>query len=46
MFEHIDELLTICPQLRDMTLKNAQKTIANPFHLGAAKYYKEMGVMK
>ena len=25
MFEHRDELLTICPQLRDMTLNNARK---------------------
>jgi len=46
MFEHREELLTICPQLKDMTIKNAQKTIANPFHPGAEKYYKEVGVMK
>jgi hypothetical protein len=46
MFEHRDELLAICPQLRNMTLKNAQKTIANPFHPGAVKYFKEAGVMK
>jgi TRAP transporter TAXI family solute receptor len=46
MFEHREEILTICPQLRDMTIKNAQKTIANPFHPGAVKYYKEAGVMK
>jgi TRAP transporter TAXI family solute receptor len=46
MFEHREELVTICPQLRDMTLKNAQMTITLPFHPGAAKYYKEAGIMK
>ncbi len=46
IFDHRDELLAICPQLRDMTLQDAQKTIAIPFHPGAIKYYKEMGVMK
>jgi TRAP-type uncharacterized transport system substrate-binding protein len=29
-----------------MTLKNAQMTITLPFHPGAAKYYKEAGIMK
>jgi hypothetical protein len=46
LFEHHDELVAICPQLTDMTLRNAQRTIAIPFHPGAIKYYKEMGVMK
>jgi TRAP-type uncharacterized transport system substrate-binding protein len=46
IFDHRDELLAICPLLRDMTLQDAQKTIAIPFHPGAIKYYKERGVVK
>mgnify|MGYP000876742887 CR=1 FL=1 len=46
IFDRRDELLTICPGLREMTLQNAQKTIAIPFHDGAIRYYKEKGVAK
>ena len=46
LFERRDELLAIAPHIRDMTLKNARLTIANPFHTGAEKYYKEAGTGK
>ncbi|MCX5803761.1 MAG: TAXI family TRAP transporter solute-binding subunit [Proteobacteria bacterium] len=46
IFEHRDELLAICPGLKEMTLQDAQKTIAIPFHAGAVKYFKEMGVAR
>ncbi|MGD0237444.1 MAG: TAXI family TRAP transporter solute-binding subunit [Syntrophorhabdales bacterium] len=44
--EHHDELLAISPHVKDMTRKNAKLTIANPFHPGAEKYYKEAGAGK
>jgi len=46
LFEKHDELMTICPQVKYMTLKNARITIATPFHQGAEKYFKETGARK
>ncbi len=46
LFDHRDELLAVCPGMKEMNLQNATKTIAIPFHPGAVKYYKEKGVMK
>ncbi len=46
IFTHRDELLAVCPGMKEMNLQNATKTIAIPFHPGAVKYYKEKGVMK
>jgi hypothetical protein len=46
IFDHRDELLAICPGMKDMNLQNATKTIAIPFHPGAVRYYKEKGLMK
>ena len=46
IFDHRDELLAICPGMKEMSLQTATKTIAIPFHPGAVKYYKEKGVMK
>jgi TRAP transporter TAXI family solute receptor len=46
IYEHRDEIQAIAPQVRDMHLKNALLTIANPFNPGAIKYFKETGVMK
>jgi uncharacterized protein len=46
LFDHRDELLAVCPGMKEMSLQNATKTIAIPFHPGTVKYYKEKGVMK
>ncbi len=45
-YEHREELATIAPYAREMTLRNALTTIAFPLHPGAVKYYKEKGVVK
>jgi uncharacterized protein len=46
IFDHRDELLAVCPGMKEMNLQNAIKTIAIPFHPGSIKYYKEKGVIK
>jgi len=46
LFEKRDELIAITPQMKSMTLKNARITIANPFHPGSEKYFKEAGTGK
>jgi TRAP transporter TAXI family solute receptor len=46
IYQHIDEIQAVAPGTRDMNLKNALLTIANPFHPGAIKYFKEASVMK
>jgi uncharacterized protein len=46
LFEKRDELIAITPQMKYMTLKNVRITIANPFHPGTEKYFKEVGAGK
>jgi len=46
LFDHKEEYYAIHRSARDMTLENATKGVPIPFHPGAEKYLKEMGVMK
>ena len=46
LFEHRDELIEIHSVAKEISLKNAMKTITFPLHPGAEKYFKEVGVLK
>ena len=47
LWEHMDELGQSQKNLKGLTAENAVKDIADiPLHPGAAKYYKEIGVLK
>jgi hypothetical protein len=46
LFDHRQEFYAIHPAAKDITPENAARIGAVPFHPGAAKYFKEIGVMK
>ena len=47
VFEHIDELYAVHPAAKQTTLQNAMLYKGDiPYHPGALKYYREMGVIK
>jgi uncharacterized protein len=46
LVDHKEEYYQIHQDARGMSLENATKTILVPFHPGAEKYVKEMGVIK
>jgi hypothetical protein len=46
LFEHRDELIEIHPIAKEMSRENVAKTIMFPFHPGAEKYFKEVGIFK
>lgn len=45
VFENLKELKTMHPALRDLTPQNMLQGLAAPLHPGAAKYYKEIGLI-
>lgn len=46
LYDHRNELIEIHPVAKEMELNNVFRTIVYPMHLGAEKYYKEVGVIK
>ena len=46
LFDHKEEYFQIHRDARALVLENATKTISVPFHTGAERYLKEMGVLK
>jgi uncharacterized protein len=46
LFEHKADYYAIHASAKDMTVEDATKGIPIPFHPGAVKYFKEIGVMK
>ena len=46
LFEHKEEYYQIHRDARALTLQDAMYSISMPFHPGAVRYLKEMGVMK
>ncbi|HEV2106736.1 MAG TPA: TAXI family TRAP transporter solute-binding subunit [Thermomicrobiales bacterium] len=44
MFEHQDELVTVHPEAKNLTLENASRNSPIPYHPGAIRYYEEQGV--
>jgi len=46
MFENLDRLVQAHAAAKGITLENATKGLPVPLHPGAAKYYREKGLMK
>jgi len=46
LFDHKAEYYAVHRSARDMTPEDAMKGIPVPFHPGAERYFKEIGVMK
>jgi len=46
IFDHRDELILVHKEAENILLKNAATGSPLPFHPGAARYYKEKGVLK
>jgi len=46
VFENIDELKSLHPALASLTKEGMLEGLTAPLHPGAAKYYKEVGLMK
>ncbi len=46
VFENLDELKTLHPALANLTKEGMLKGHSAPFHPGALKYYKEVGLIK
>jgi len=46
IFEHADELHKVHPILKGVKPENALRNVVTPVHPGAARYYKEVGLMK
>ncbi|HSL21757.1 MAG TPA: TAXI family TRAP transporter solute-binding subunit [Vicinamibacterales bacterium] len=45
VFEHLDELHAVHPEARKLTVKSAAQPSPAAFHPGAARYYRERGVL-
>jgi TRAP transporter TAXI family solute receptor len=46
LFEHRSELIEIHPVAKEMSPENVTRTIMFPFHPGAEKYFREVGIFK
>ena len=46
LFEHRNELIEIHPIAKEMNQENVKRTIMFPFHPGAEKYFREVGIFK
>jgi TRAP transporter TAXI family solute receptor len=46
LFEHKKDYYAIHSSAKELTLENVKKGIAEPFHPGAEKYFKEVGTFK
>lgn len=46
VFEHVDELRTLHPALATLTRKNMLEGLSAPLHPGAARYFREAGLIK
>jgi len=45
IYEHTDELIVVHPGAKQFIYENAKRGITFPFHPGAIKYFKEVGVL-